>query len=1031
VGPGVILANRDHVAFAPGKVRVDIQQFLDAESLDHLLNEEFEIAGFLEGFEIPDSREFALWKDRIQARFLPKLTIAFTTLVARCRRQGDIRLIEHMANRMLALDELCEEAVRAKIEVLALAGDRLAALKLYEGWRHKVNEELSAAPSDQLATIAAQLRKRGWERTAVSDIPGPMNDSRRPQTFVGRTSEYKVLYEAWETVRRSERVHVVVLGDSGVGKTTLVDRFTAAASLEGAIVSRVQCYDIEREIPYSTVAGLVHGLIERPEALGTLPEALAELSRIAPQLRHRFNAIPQPKDTQGETARIELTEALHQLLDALTESLPVILVVDDLHLADDASLAVLHLLLRRSLDQRTMLVLIARPGELALGSQAHLFREMAPRLAIQELEVHPLSEDDSSALLSELMVDTPVPPPKTVMKALLEAAAGYPMALELLAQDWKVNGGFALGLAIDAMTVDLCSRDGHSATYEKALTRLTQALDPGAKMVLHLASILGSRLNDLALYNLASLSLGQTMAGLARLTELRLLRDTGRGLEFVNELVRAQVYTSIPSTVRRALHGAIADRLLGEEGTAAESSGLEVAWHCLRAGRRDQATPHLMRGARQAMRQGAPHVAERALESAVPSLTPEDLPNALLLLAEALQEQGRWRESLDVLARLPVTDSIEIRWWTTVLAAVARRYLGASLAEECRAEIPLLMTIVTDSPNGTMRVAAARTVAHFASIDRDAHAAESLLPLVNNIPEEQLDDDAQGQLALTKGLLLWLTGNSHLSYSEVHRAVEALRKRGVENTVLTQLTLGLGTLRMHQGRYAAALEHYHASIRMAKRLGNETQLASIYGNLATCYGRLGDYQQQLRLSQAAPRTWGAEFGGIVELQLTYCEAFSQIMLGRLEDAFVSMEGLDNRLHGTLPAWMFQAWLLWKADLLQCAGKDSEAMRAAARAFSELGLKLHSAGFAGPFARWLHLTGQCRDREGASREVMKSLLASLHTYDALDQVEVLCAARAMRAGAAMDEHTYDGLIAERLRELPAEVRNYLRRVGSLE
>ena len=253
---------------------------------------------------------------------------------------------------MLLLDELCEDAVRAKMEVLALAGDRFAALRLYEEWRQRVDEELSARPSVQLTSIATQLRKRGWERAPVGDFPDPRLDQRRDQAFVGRSTQYKVLYDAWERVRDHQRAHVMVLGDSGVGKTTLVDRFTAAASFEGAAVSRVQCYDLESEIPYSAVAGLVLRLLDRPEALGTPPEALAELSRIVPQLRQRFDAIRQPRDTHGETARIEITEALHQLLEAVAEATPVILVVDDLHLADDASLSVLHLLVRRALDSR-------------------------------------------------------------------------------------------------------------------------------------------------------------------------------------------------------------------------------------------------------------------------------------------------------------------------------------------------------------------------------------------------------------------------------------------------------------------------------------------------------------------------------------------------------------------------------------------------------------------------------------------------------------------------------------------------------
>lgn len=1028
LGPGGLESDRDNVLLCSGRLVLDLDRLLAGEILGSEFEPPLEIAGFLDGFEIPDSQEFGLWKDREQARLLPKILHAFNLLIENSRRHGDTRQIEHFANRMLALDELCEEAVRAKMEVLALAGDRLSALKLYERWALKIEEELSASPSESLASMAAQLRKRGWEGTPVTDIPTPPMDQYRGRSFVGRSVEYRTLYEAWENLRSGRRGHVMVLGDSGVGKTTLVERFTTAASLEGAIVSRVQCYDLEREIPYATVAGLLAGLLDRPEVIGTRPEALAELSRIVPQVRQRFSAIPQPRDTQGETARIELTEAFHQLLEALAESMPVVLVVDDLHLADDASLAVIHLLVRRALDPRTMLVMIARPGELALGRQSRRLREMASGLNIRELEINPLSESESVELLDHLASGLSLEPPLSVRKAFLEAAAGFPMVLELLIQDWQANGGRSLGLAFDAMTSDLGTSKQHSAAYHQFLNRVARTVTPATKSVLHLASILGPRLNDLSMYSLASLSIGQTMAGLAQLTEMRVLRDDTRGLEFVNELVRAQVYASVPSSVRKALHGAIADRLLGNEGTMANSSGLEVAWHCVRAGRQDQVTPHLVRGARQAMRQGAPHVAERALESALPAIDPDEHPEVLLLIAEALQEQGRWRESLDRLGALPEC-ARDLRWRGVVLSALAKLNLGASLTEDTRSQIPLLTTILRESAEGRTRVTAARVVAHFASIDRDNKAAKELLLLVGEIAPSGLDEDAQGQLALTRGMLLWLAGNTPESYREVQDMVNALGRKGTANIVAVQLWTGLGTLRMHQGEYRGALAHYMVASEMAARLGNDTQLAAVRGNLAICYGRLGEYSEQLRVASSAPRPWAPEFGGFVEVQLTYCEALALIMLYRQEDALQAIAKLDNRLQGVLPLWMNQAWLLWKADLLRCLGREEEAGAIATKALHGYGFKLQSPAFAGSFARWLANSGQSRDRAKALAS-LQELLARSGNYDALDEVEMMCAALSLSALEPDQAKELGSTISRRLAELPTEVSNHLRRLGSL-
>ena len=58
-------------------------------------------------------------------------------LIDRCRRTGDSRQIERLADRMLALDELSEEAIRAKMEARAFAGDRLTALEFFEEWKQK------------------------------------------------------------------------------------------------------------------------------------------------------------------------------------------------------------------------------------------------------------------------------------------------------------------------------------------------------------------------------------------------------------------------------------------------------------------------------------------------------------------------------------------------------------------------------------------------------------------------------------------------------------------------------------------------------------------------------------------------------------------------------------------------------------------------------------------------------------------------------------------------------------------------------
>ena len=653
LGLGAIEANRDHVSLTAGRIALDLDRLLAGDIISTVAREALEIAGFLEGFEIPGAVEFALWKDRQQARLLPAIKAGLVELIDRCRRTADARQIEHLADTMLGLDDLSEEAVRAKMEARAFAGDRLTALRIFEEWKIKLFDAVGAQPSDLVDGMAVRLRRRGWERTNLIDIPTVPTDQWRGRAFVGRSREYRLLYEAWEETKRGSARHALVLGDSGIGKTTLVDRLTTAAGLEGAAISRAQCYDLEREIPYATLGNLVHGLLDRPGVSATPPEALAELGRSVREVRRRFPSVPTAEPSQGESARLKLTEALHQMLEAIAEEHPVILVVDDLHLCDEASLSVLHLLMHRIRDQAVMFVLIARAGELPHSPQASRLRTGGQSLGLTEIELLPLSDQESNEVLTALLTSGQVKVDTALGRTLIRAAGGFPLILELLVQDWETTGPKSLALTLDAITTEFNSDNDASAIYRQVLDRLIFALDQSTRTVLNVTAVLGPRLNDLSFYSIADLGPGQVMAGLADLVRHRVLRYAGRGIEFINEFVRAAAYVEVPSTVRRALHAGVAERLIDEDRRGVRSLGLEIAWHVTRAGRTAELPRYLLRGATEAIAQGALDTAAQALSSALPQLVPTDRAAATLLLTEVLQEQGRWADSSAVLLNEP------------------------------------------------------------------------------------------------------------------------------------------------------------------------------------------------------------------------------------------------------------------------------------------------------------------------------------------------------------------------------------------
>ncbi len=1033
VGGDAIEADRDHVRFACMRMDLDLHRLEVGDVLASEFQPALQIAGFLDGFEVPGSAEFMLWRERQRARWLPLVREALVKRIDKCRRTGDFRQIEHLADRMLHLDELSEEAVRAKMEARAFAGDRLTALKVFEAWKDRLDEDLGASPSALVEGMAIRLRQRGWERPGSSPIPAVHTDQWKNRPFVGRANEYQALYEAWERTRRREPGHAILVGDSGIGKTTLADRLATAAGLEGAVTSRVQCYELEREIPYATVSGLVHGLLDKPGASATPPEALAELSRTVPEVRLKFPTIPPPGDSQGETARILLTEAFHQLLSALADEQPVALIVDDLHLADDASLAVLHLMMRRARGQPIMVVFATRGEGLDQSPQASRLRESAERLGIRTIELGRMSDEESSELLTSFIPAGEEQPGLAARRALLRAAAGYPMVLELLVQDWQANGERSLALSVEAMTKEPPSSRGSNESYRIILDRITTALDPATRNVLNLASILGRRLNDLDYYGLASLSIGESMSGMATLVQIRLLRERGDGLEFVNELIRAHVYLNIPSPLRRAIHGQIAGRLLSDARLGSSRSGLEVAWHCFRGGREPDGIPYLLCGARDAIRDGAPHEVELALSSALSSLSGVQRDQAKLLLVEAFQEQGRCLDSRIIVSELRSAGYVSTDRLLDVLDLTARHRAGDIGSDNAEHALFALEEIVGSSTDPSVSARALTIAALIVDDTQNRRFAPRLHGLLEQLDPSTLDEASTLRLLMARSILCYWTGRRDSARVELLDAVARLRTTTVANLAAVQLVHCSSAMNCSAGAYALALEDASFAQRMAVRLGNDLASATAAANLALCHGRLGAYEDQVRWASWGEQLLGPTFTGHRDIQLGFARAFGNAMVLQEDPALAAVSKVDLRIAGVAPEWMRQGWQLQRADVLQLLGRNREALAQVGQLVASGNTPASS--FAGAFARWTVLVAIAVGEPQRAQAPLKKLKSQLTSYDAVDQAEILASSwwlrsqPGMRTSAAELRHLRNQL-SQLLGNMPPAVSNQLARLGVL-
>jgi len=720
------------------------------------------------------------------------------------------------------------------------------------------------------------------------------------------------------------------------------------------------------------------------------------------------------------------------MLTTIAEEHPVILVVDDLHYADDVSLAVLHLIMRRSRRQSIMVLLLARTGELSQSPQGEGLRAAATVLGMHEIELVPLEEKDSLELLTSLLPPDEPQPAVTVQRALLLAGAGYPMVIELMVQDWRNNGEHALALSVNAMTETLGVGKSPVAPYKRLLEQITRSLDSSTRSVLNLAAILGHRLNDLNIYAVVDLTAGQTMSGMAELVRRRILRDGTNGLEFVNEMVRAAVYIGVPVTLRKVLHSKLAERFVEQHERGDDALSLEIAWHYTRAGRSAKATPHLLRGARDAIRSGSPYGAERGLSTALPAMKDSHKSEARILLAEALQEQSSWQKSLEVLDSLGEGIGSSAGDLAFVLRTKARRRSGIIDLSELDNLPQQLLSFVDSKADVSSRIRAAVEAASILNTSySQSTVAPQLLLALSSISSEGLKPEDRVHVLLANAMLHYCMSDLVSSFNCIREATMILESDKIANTDLAMFHNGMGAILSKRGEYHDAISAYVQAHLTASRVGNEAVALQVSGNLALNLIRIGQYEKAVEWADRVRENSVTTLPAPYYLPAAVACILGTAMLGKHLRALALIHEHNEKFNSHGSQAISQAWALMAADSYAMLGEREQAEEQGWKATSGANANIHGERYAGPFARWIARTslnkGQLQDGHLRLSEMMRNL----QNYDAIDKAEVVNAKTWLNAKSG-------GVSAQDIREslgslahLPAAVTEQLRRMGMLD
>jgi DNA-binding SARP family transcriptional activator len=554
---------------------------------------------FMEGFGIPDASPFEDWLAAERLHWRARFRDALTAEAERLVREGDVVRGLALAARVLVFDPAAEAALRVAMTAEALAGAAPAALERFAGYAGWLARELGAEPAADLAQLATRIRTGARAgRAAVSGDEPP------PPPLVGRG--HALAAAARYLPRPGSGASVIlVMGEPGLGRSRLVREIAMRAGLAGAVVTTTVCVAADADVPGTVLGDLLRrGLVDAAGFGGAPGEALTALAALEPGVAARYPGV-------AATARALTTlgRAFGEAAAAVAEEAPLLIAIDDAHLADDATLEALPGLLRAAARAPVTLLLSARTGPDMPAALSELRSRIGHDVAGVELAADPLDDRSVEALVAALLPGYDAEQRERLVRRLRQETAGVPLfAVEILR-----------ALAASGATAGVWPAAGETTAQPlpfkvpgavtAALTLRVAALDADARDTLLGAAVAGERVDETVLAHVVAAAPADLERRLGVLERAGFLVHDGARYRFGADMVRSFLASlMLTGAERKRLHEKVAAAL----ASSGQRDSLAYAEHLYGSGSWAEAAERAGLLAESARRSGHDRLATRA-----------------------------------------------------------------------------------------------------------------------------------------------------------------------------------------------------------------------------------------------------------------------------------------------------------------------------------------------------------------------------------------------------------------------------------
>ncbi|MGH3137399.1 MAG: ATP-binding protein [Gaiellaceae bacterium] len=469
------------------------------------------------------------------------------------------------------------------------SGRQAEALAAYRDARRLLIDELGIDPSRSLQDLEKAILQQDLSLDLPSELPDTPHSLARATReeaeklggFVGREHELGRLRDALDAALSGSGRLVMLSGEPGIGKTRTALELATHARLRGAHVLWGRCYEGEGAPPYWPWVQAIRSYVREcdlDQLRSEMGTGAQEIAEVVPDVRERLPDLEEkPTFEDPQQARFRLFDSLTAFLKSAARTQPLVLVLDDLHCADEGSLRLLEFVARELAGARLLLIGTYRDVELSRRHPlSQTLAELTREHLFDRLLLRGLNREDVGHFVEDACG---ISPPAELVRAVHTQTEGNPLfvseVVRLLVQE-------------DELTPErLTGREGWSVRIpegvREVIGRRLERLSERCNETLAVASVIGREFELEQLERLiGDLSEDRLLEVLEEALSARVIEELPRApgrYQFTHALIQETLADELSLTRRVRLHARIAEALEELYGEHVDHHAAELAHH--------------------------------------------------------------------------------------------------------------------------------------------------------------------------------------------------------------------------------------------------------------------------------------------------------------------------------------------------------------------------------------------------------------------------------------------------------------------